>query len=433
MDVCKQYNVLSVPEEIVADVLNRLPPRAVGRFNCVSKQWHKYISSELRSIRWKSSPSTVGLFSYQPYNSFRTKQVVRYVSELPTDFDICDFIESISCSMAERVETALVSPNTKKRAITDGSVVRIIASSKGVLLAVLCTSSYSWTSCIYVYNPCTRQLVLIPFPLIFNPNNDAIGFTCFDSSDQLHYMIVCYTCTPYYTETKAIIQTFSSQTGKWLNVYLPQLDVPQYETLRVDNQRGVAVVIHNERGGGGEGRRVFYWFEDYTRTRIFAIDVVEGSYWFIEGPPTLTPDEQEYGGRFLGVSGDDDGHLYMTSIEGNELSLWCLKGGGSNEDWVLKYTDVDFVKLAIEKRCMNNRINDTARYTKLASCFSVIGIHPASPNVVYVQMYYYIFSFDFQSREVRELDVLPHDDFKPFLHQSYQWPRLFPPLPTSPY
>ncbi|XP_048565895.1 uncharacterized protein LOC125545881 isoform X1 [Triticum urartu] len=129
----------TLTDDILADIISRVPYKSTCCCKCVSKRWRDLISH--RDHRKKMPQSIVGFF-YQGYNNFRSPRKARYFTNLSRQrYPLVD--PSLSFL-----------PNCERLDILDGC--------NGLLLCCCWKSIDSVTMDYVVCNPTTKKWVAVP-------------------------------------------------------------------------------------------------------------------------------------------------------------------------------------------------------------------------------------------------------------------------------
>ncbi|GJX68108.1 hypothetical protein Tco_0303835 [Tanacetum coccineum] len=191
-------------DDLLIEILIRLPILCMYLFTSVSKQWRRILTSP--HFTWNRSQihnldPPAGLFVSHNIYPFK-----------------CDFVslDSIIQSRKGIVENSFTLASTK--AVEN---VKIVQSCNGLLL---CTRP-GWPACNYVYNPSTSLFKMLPPPDYSHadsPFYTRAGLRmAFDPTKSLNYKVVHVGRTSSYID----IQTYCSETGNeklckdWFNFF----------------------------------------------------------------------------------------------------------------------------------------------------------------------------------------------------------------------
>ncbi|XP_059281523.1 uncharacterized protein LOC132035267 [Lycium ferocissimum] len=199
-----------------------------------------------------------------------------------------------------------------------GRGVHIIASSNGFILIA---EDLRNQGAYYVYNPATRQHVVVPTTQMSCISVACIGFHC--KVDDPEKDVISFTIVRYEQWfdlcSSVTIESLSSETNVWTTIDL-MLDVPL--SLSFFSWIKLASV------GIIDG--VFFWIDN--NQMIVYCDNVNRRFWALE----LTEDMVGGDAYALGVSG---GALYYALCDEAEITVWCLESNIRSQDalWVMKY------------------------------------------------------------------------------------------------
>ncbi|OIT07588.1 PREDICTED: F-box protein At5g03970-like [Nicotiana attenuata] len=394
--------VVEFCEDIIINILHCLPSKSLARFNCVSKDWHKYIadsslSYSCRFRRWRPQPNLIGFF-YQSWETPKRSQIRFFFSS--------NEVNNIDGSSLDESVNSL----GRKR-------VYIVASSNGFLLCNDLTGVY------YVYNPATRQSLALPKTQI-DMTDPFVGFICKvddPNKDVISFTIVRYVMPLVWEFLSTItIETFSSETNVWtanikifepIGLWLPILDKKSSSTC------------------GAIDGVLFWWLENGRH--ITAYDSVDKSFWALE----LPNDEEMVPRRscYLGIS---SGALYFALNLGEAITVWRLESNIRSRDavWVRIYK-ANVVSTILQcPEAYGLGVN--ALSLKEFGIVGSIGIkvqsmviHPAIPHIFYLDVRGKVISYDLET----DIAEFVHDfgeywwrtqHFKLFAYEWHQWPRL---------
>ncbi|KAJ8572824.1 hypothetical protein K7X08_009335 [Anisodus acutangulus] len=369
-----KQRVVEISQDIIINILHRLPSKSLARFKCVSKCWLKYISDSslsysCRCRRWRPQPYLIGFF-YQARDTCERSKIHFFFSSEESSL-------AIDGSLDESVNLL-------------GRTAYIVASSNGFLL---CNKQRVY----YVYNPATRQHLALPKTQI-SMNDPTVGFIC--NVDDPDKDVISFTVIRYWNlQSKVTIESFSSETNVWTVSNLI-LDVP----LRLY----FAHYMKSPSAGVIDG--VFCWLDQGPQITVY--DSINKRFWALAFPEEMIAT----GNYFLGFSGGD---FYFALYVKTAITVWQLKSNirSRNALWVRKYetnvaTTVPFGltgSLRIEVQNMD--------------------IHPAIPHMFYLDVKGKFISYDMET----DIAELVHDfgeygwrtkHFKLFSYEWHQWPRL---------
>ncbi|KAL2232795.1 F-box protein At5g07610-like [Sesamum indicum] len=303
----RSAEIVAANEDLLTEILLRLPTKSLLRFKCVSIQWLNLISSPYfarnHSLQ-NPNPSTSGLFLYQyPSLLYLTLAVEPNVTSRPSfgPVPILDFL----------------------RITPFASNLTIFSSCNGLLLCLL-VSPPSWhdTDVIYfVSNPTTKKSSPLPSLQMLAERPIVTMDLAFDPRESPHYKVICFRhCNPP-DGPEFEIQIFSSETGSWKICQGPFLNIR-------------AGILFRGRG--------VYWnkrihYLDSTGGGSFYFKVEEESLGFLRMPFIQSEVQAMERSWHLGQSG---GHLHLVDIETNitrdsSIDIYELQNDYSG--WFLRY------------------------------------------------------------------------------------------------
>ncbi|KAD4982818.1 hypothetical protein E3N88_19489 [Mikania micrantha] len=168
-------------DDILIEILLRLPVTSILRFKSVSKHWLWLLSHTRFTLMHDNLSKSPGLFVHNMYVSFDAE------NRNTPPFRSLDFY-------------------------FDLRGIRILQSCNGLLL---CYSDRGYGK-YYVFNPTTKQIAIIPSVLGGQYARSTIRFMglAFHQTDCVHYKVVCIRGVDSAGELFQI-QIYSSDTGKW--------------------------------------------------------------------------------------------------------------------------------------------------------------------------------------------------------------------------
>ncbi|KAJ4768768.1 F-box family protein [Rhynchospora pubera] len=191
---------LLLPDDVVLEVLSRLPPKPFFRFKCVSKTWLALSSHAFRRNKFLQ-PTFLGFF---------------WVTETPYELGFTD----ISGGAGGRgVGGAVVDGTLRALPPHDGCC--IVDCCNGLLLVRCIYCGPQIFLCNYAYNPATRKHTAIQWsPLLktkwYEVVLHSVFSLAFDPRNGLQFHVVCFR---HSHETEGgctnVFSTFSSHSGRW--------------------------------------------------------------------------------------------------------------------------------------------------------------------------------------------------------------------------
>ncbi|OMP03458.1 hypothetical protein COLO4_10414 [Corchorus olitorius] len=289
-------------DDLVAEILCRLPAKNLIRSKCVCKLWNRLVT-DVCAPKF-STYNLLGGFFYQGEKN----------AELQHGF----YLEYASCgggcpTADERVVESLSALLPFKFTFED-----LLHSCNGLLLFV--TGSVPQ---YYVCNPLTKQCIEIPrnierekLAIDAGKKLHCFAALAFNPCESSHYKVVSFNYWTTYSSNKTVnIDVFSSGTGEWVSHTMP-LDAPVYE---LPWNRHVVYL-----------NGVLYRL---TRSKyLLQFDLNNFSARAMEVPRRRDV-IHNYG--FVGVSCD---RLHYSNLVGRTLFVWFLEDRGKVGSWVLKHS-----------------------------------------------------------------------------------------------
>lgn len=182
--------IIPANDELSLEILLRLPVKSLLRFKSVSKQWHTLITSSYFSRRRYSYPFTPSGLLLHPL----TRILVPHLEFIPLHRN-------------ENENPIDYNPLAATPATLSG--LKILHSCNG-LLSCCIYSENDTDHNYYVYNPTTKQSVVLPRPGEGTVEGMLLAF---DLSKSLQYKVVCVLNAPCGQDFQ--IEIYSSKTHRW--------------------------------------------------------------------------------------------------------------------------------------------------------------------------------------------------------------------------
>lgn len=187
--------VIGETEDLLTQILLRLPVKSLIQFKCVSKKWKSLISTPYFSItHTRRNPNPISSSLLVLKNQTLCLLSLGHENNPKAGFRI----------------SALDFFNT-----TPNMNIRILGSSNGLMLSYI-TSVFNANECAYcVSNITTRKFIKLPPPgkII---NKPILGSNlAFDPSNSPHFKVMCVGQSFIKNEKSCQIEIFSSETGLW--------------------------------------------------------------------------------------------------------------------------------------------------------------------------------------------------------------------------
>ncbi|XP_026450726.1 F-box/kelch-repeat protein At3g06240-like [Papaver somniferum] len=282
----------SLPEEIIIDILSRLPPISLLKFRCVCKSWSilfndpKLINLIMKNnIVMLRDDNTIYSFDYESSSSL-----------LPDD--IASHIKKIHLPPVVRAHP------------------RIVGSCKGL---VCLTSSRSYC----LWNPSTREYKAIPISTA--PGYQSVSSGC-STRDITHgFGYDCLTddykfieILPGTNSSRPVVGVYSLRSNSWEPGYIP------YEFSR-------------ETPPGVLSNGALHWFANSSSSSsrvLIAMDVGDQSTREIAQPGKF---DVNGGNRHLDVLDRCLCMLYSSDDSSESFEVWVMKDYGVRESWMQVY------------------------------------------------------------------------------------------------
>ncbi|KAF5194663.1 hypothetical protein FRX31_015746 [Thalictrum thalictroides] len=278
-------NSLPFPNDLIIEILTRLPIKPLFRFKCVSKEWQDMISVHLSMVL----PNTTGFYIMVNSTIASEPGNIKFINVHPNGF----IMSSSSDSVIEMTNLDFIQQS-----------FIILDSNKGFLLLEERKITFlddEQPSQYLVCNPLTKQCISLPKPK-YGYNREKTSLFCYKDdnyADQHHidFQVICY--------NGLVTEIYSSKTRLW---------------------------VESETGPRSDGRKIFfsecvYWLEECGHSsRLFS-----SNGGGIRGINFPCAKQSTYYEQLLGVSGES---LYFADSNKSRFMVWSLVNG---VDWCMKH------------------------------------------------------------------------------------------------
>uniref|UniRef100_A0A453GGI6 F-box domain-containing protein n=3 Tax=Aegilops tauschii subsp. strangulata TaxID=200361 RepID=A0A453GGI6_AEGTS len=315
--------VSKLTDDILADIISRVPYKSTCCCQCVSTRWRDLISHREHQ---KKMPQSIAGFFHEGSNAFRSPRNARYFTNL------------------SRQRYPLVDPSLSF--LPDCERLDILDGCNGLLLchcwmAVDPMAFYYYVVC----NPTTGKWVAVPATdgssmvsvarLVFDPAVSS-HFQVFEFIDEQSRGIAEDELDADCCGRIEALAIYSSKTGAW-----------KYQTV----EHGPFVIPENSVSAFFNGILHLPAYEC-----VVAVDVEGANWWLVDVP------EPPYYADCIGGVFPSQGHLYFAESDRSKLSVWVLEDYVTGK-WTLKH-NVSHLHLFGRE------------YSSFADYYSVISIHP---------------------------------------------------------
>ncbi|CAL4935639.1 unnamed protein product [Urochloa decumbens] len=315
---------LALPEDALAEILRRLPPRSLAASRCVCKAWRDIVDGRRLLLPELLPHSVRGIFLM--YNDLDYPAFLSHPSLDPEILGKLDFYRN---------------PNPQQWIWTTASV---LSHCNGLLL-------YKDTRGLYVANPATQRRALLPPPPpppsgMFWRGSEHIVF---DPTESPHYKVLLVPNDPGDEELSMelrqqaghestssmewpastwVLCVFSSCTGQW----------EERPFVREGEAAGMASDKALRRCGvlfqscSDYWRGVFY-VQCNGGLTVMRISLSNNKYRVIKMPTDIG--ERDYGDAYLGRS--KEGLCCASFHDWYKLRVWILDDSCGKKEWVLKH------------------------------------------------------------------------------------------------
>lgn len=298
MNSSSSAEIIGSSEDLLTQILIRLPVRPLLRFKSVSKRWLSLISSPQFSRR------------HTLQNPTSNKIAGFFLRKSPQEFQFL--------SLNPNPNPSSQRPFTRLNFVNDPAGIKILQSCNGFLLCSSLAKIAGTTRKYYVYNPTTNQFLTLP-SLVGDSHGDVdvLGMNlAFDPCKSFDYKVICVRSTAasvYHYQ----IENYSSEIGAWRLCGSPF--VASYDMV-FDN--------------GVFWNGAIHWISPTGNAMCFDVDRER-----IAAMPNIHPSlEEGRGKRRFRYFGEFCGHLYLIQIYGPRLTQFnVLELAEDYSKWSIKY------------------------------------------------------------------------------------------------
>lgn len=348
-------HIVASIQDLMVEILLRLPIKSLIRFKVVSKKWHSLITNPKFCYLRNPDPNpAIGLFL--PCSGFRADG----------SFEFVPFSNQKSRN----------SPFDKLNFTKDPSGIKILQSCNGLLL---CCSSRArkHNRKYYVYNPTTKKFSTLPK---FEPGtgirNRIRGMSlAFDPTKSPHYKVVCV--RGFETDSgeyRYQIESYSSNTGPWRVCSEPFTAVAKFEDGVYSN--GAIHWIN-----AGIGHCLYFDIENQALETMQMPSIPHDLDW-----------------RDIFYFGESRGHLYYIDISGSKIEFDVYEMKRDHSEWFVKY-QVDLAPVvAAYPGMIRDEYDPTDSYYHAFSIFSIVADEGGGNSFLVLQIPGKVLRFNLDSK-----------------------------------
>ncbi|CAD6213975.1 unnamed protein product [Miscanthus lutarioriparius] len=314
-----------LPDDVLADVLRRLPPRGLAASRCVCKAWLAVVDAR-RLLRADLLPLTLGAFFMNFYNYYISELFApQPVSDGPSISGKHDYLPEAGCLSWGYVDDhcnglVLVHnyPNSDWYGPLPGPADR---NNFRRIWTNIRRNSELW--CRYVLNPATRWLARLPPcppPPMEIKRTFQSEYLAYDPADSPYYEVVSVTRFHFVHKPRHCFYESSRDTLD------PEIEQSEWPPL-------VCILnVFSSRTGQWEERSFAREGDSIGTVSGMRISLSSDKYHVIKPPLGI---EVKRGPEFyLGKSSKG---IYCASIKGCRVQVWNLIESGYQMEWVLKH------------------------------------------------------------------------------------------------
>uniref|UniRef100_A0ACD5W900 Uncharacterized protein n=1 Tax=Avena sativa TaxID=4498 RepID=A0ACD5W900_AVESA len=374
--VCNRNPAVDLPDDLIVEILSRLPAKSICRFKCVSRHWLHGLIISHPYLRAKLAQMLTGFFRHNNADS---------------DYDSDNNIVPDYLSMGEYHQAC--SPSFSVLLLPRGLYRSVLPKhcSNGLVLCLCSKVSPSYEFDYVVCNPATQQYVTLPSYGHRDPWRMPLYLASDPASACGHFHLFALLGNHHRRYDIDAVDIYSSKTGAWSHkeVGWTQKGMAHQHSVFLDDMIHF-VTINN---------------------MIVAVDTKGSSWKTIPSPAAMDSDRTIYTSltSFIGVS---QGRLQYVNNRPGEyytLSLWVR----DDDKWINRYN------ISTTQIFGANSFRNINQYL-------LVAIHPECNTIFFtVRGNNKFMSYDMDHGEARVLGVLvsPHDGFsrKPYLPYAPSW------------
>ncbi|KAM0937800.1 putative F-box domain, galactose oxidase/kelch, beta-propeller, F-box associated interaction [Dioscorea sansibarensis] len=315
-------------DDLLINILSRLPTKSLCRFLCVSKAWHNLISDGYFQAR--RPPTMTGLLYHYRDQSWNIN--IGYIS-----------VPSYKHGFIDTALSFLPYPGN----------IRILDSCNGLLLCHFWETPYSISSNVCVCNPTAQSWTLLPNLKLSTYNS---LYLAFDPKVSPYFTLVLLQCKQ---ESLCVeVDKFSSQTNSWTKILVSTKDNIQtylYRIVHMDGCRKLCRVFLNGIIYMVAGTKHMVCIDPENMVCDKVIEMPEAKSMMMKE-----------------VIGKSQGSLHLALKEKQGIKIWMLKDCEKSE-WVLKHSfglevvfdhflachpDMDIIFLRMKDKIMSCKMNN---------------------------------------------------------------------------
>ncbi|XP_047327016.1 F-box protein At5g07610-like [Impatiens glandulifera] len=284
-------------QDLLLEILLRLPIKSLMRFKSVSKQWQSVISDRRFTRRWRPTSSPSGLFFHWFSNVYVS---LPHIDFIPLDNNM----------------NSSTYPNLEFFPYLYG--ITFMNSTNGLICCVVCSKLKPRVS-YHVINPSTRQFTTLPQPSLSHLQLEGLTMA-FEPTKSPHYKLVSVRSSNIdsssTTTTHYQLEIYSSETRSW-NASIETFTTPERHP---NFHRGVywngAIVWFVSSGDS-----VFFQIEEERMSTNIPALTFEVGFWY----------DREF------CVGESNGHLYLVETYMPKTWVKVYEMESDFSGWVMKY------------------------------------------------------------------------------------------------
>nr|CAB3500381.1 unnamed protein product [Digitaria exilis] len=286
----KRKPAASLKDELLVEILRRLPVRSVCRFKCVSRSWRNLISNPAHR---KKLPQTLAGFFYRSWNWERFPRSARHFTNITGK------------------GRPFIVPSFSFLPVPSDNVT-LLDSCNGLLLCRCFGAGDASPPFHYVVcNPATKKWVMLPD----GSGEDRTACLGFDPAVSSHFHVVEYVLDE--EECVTGVEIYSSKTAAWsFKESEWDSDVSLYDDERSVFLNGFMHMLTSDEDNGNH---------------VVAMVDMEGKTWRTIPVPTkyFVGSIHQYQGRLC--------FLNIDNADASKLSIWILKDHAAHE-WTRRHS-----------------------------------------------------------------------------------------------
>lgn len=298
---------VTLPEDVILEILSRLPVKSLHRFKCVSKSWCALINDPHFMIKHLTSSNN-------------------------HEFLLISHLDPVKWQIVSLVSSETLETKSKHFQISYNSLNENLRFAKvlGPCNGVICLSDAKYGT-IYLWNPANQQLKNLPKSHVEPPLNAitfdiCVGFGFDNKSNEYKVLVFKHMCFPS-SSTIAHAELYTLSTNKWKKVNVGEEFQP------------TGNLPYSSSNPSVDG--IFSWFDidNYVEKVIFSFDMKNEVFTKTQLPDyNGIPSKSVHGSLTSLKNSLVFIHDYLLGGLNTSFDVWVLGEYGIRESWMKQLT-----------------------------------------------------------------------------------------------